>query len=51
MRELYVEELGAVRGGASSSSSDTTMACCEEGPLGCCDEYDWIWEAVAELLP
>ena len=46
MRELFVEELADVRGGATSAT-DTTMACCEEGPLGCCDEYDWIWD----LLP
>jgi hypothetical protein len=50
MRELFVEELADVRGGATSAM-DTTTACCEEGPLGCCDRYDWIFEAIEDLLP
>ncbi|MDQ3915550.1 MAG: hypothetical protein M3323_09535 [Actinomycetota bacterium] len=39
MRELFVEELAAVTGGAPGPCPDchTTMACCEEGPFdGCC---------------
>ena len=50
MRQLFVEELASVRGGAASAM-DTTHACCAEGPLGCCDRYDWIYEAIDELLP
>ena len=50
MRELFVDELLTVRGGAASGM-DTTHACCEEGPLGCCDRYDWIFEAIEELIP
>lgn len=43
MRELFVEELAEVRGGAGGDLCEklgfgcaTTMACCEEGPDGCC---------------
>ncbi|HEX2296542.1 MAG TPA: hypothetical protein VHN37_14705 [Actinomycetota bacterium] len=36
MRELFIDELVAVQGGASSDGPYTTMACCEEGPFGCC---------------
>ncbi|MDQ3953147.1 MAG: hypothetical protein M3279_09340 [Actinomycetota bacterium] len=37
MRELFVEDLTAVQGGATTSGPYTTMACCEEGPFGCCE--------------
>jgi len=38
IRELFIEELAEVQGGATSSEPGlTTMACCEEGPFGCCD--------------
>ncbi|HEX2056901.1 MAG TPA: hypothetical protein VHI71_00890 [Actinomycetota bacterium] len=51
MRELFIEELEAVvGGGAGSDVSDhvnTTTACCEEGPFGCC----WWGEAIRELIP
>jgi len=40
MRELFMEELADVAGGAPAPCPDcwqTTMACCEEGPFdGCC---------------
>lgn len=43
IRELFVEELAEIRGGATvdggtetTSCCVTTMACCEEGPDGCC---------------
>lgn len=41
IRELFVEELAEVRGGAAGGIPGrpdfvTTMACCEEGPFGCC---------------
>lgn len=41
IRELFVEELAEVRGGESGLLDKigccyTTMACCEEGPDGCC---------------
>lgn len=40
MRELFVDELTAVSGGAPCPSCETTMACCEEGPWdGCCNWY------------
>lgn len=46
MRELFVQELESVVGGqplpAVSDHIQTTMACCEEGPFGCC----WWWTAV-----
>ena len=46
MRELFVEELESVSGG-QPHLFDTTMACCEEGPLsGCC----WWWDAVERLI-
>ncbi|HEX2056899.1 MAG TPA: hypothetical protein VHI71_00880 [Actinomycetota bacterium] len=35
MRDLFIEELTTVQGGASAGPY-TTMACCEEGPFGCC---------------
>ncbi len=41
IRELFVEELAEVRGGARGGIPGkpdvvTTLACCEEGPFGCC---------------
>ena len=43
IRELFVEELAEVTGGAPGGvpgkpPTATTMACCEEGPFGCCGE-------------
>ncbi|HEX2296545.1 MAG TPA: hypothetical protein VHN37_14720 [Actinomycetota bacterium] len=43
VRELFVDELAEVRGGAKGGvpgkpDTVTTMACCEEGPFGCCGE-------------
>jgi hypothetical protein len=42
MRELFIEELaevtGGARGGVPGSPQPTTQACCEEGPFGCCGE-------------
>lgn len=47
MRELFVEELAAVTGGAGRDEPMTTMACCEEGPFdGCC----WYGEAIEDLI-
>jgi hypothetical protein len=41
IRELFIEDLAKVQGGAPASSPGyTTMACCEEGPFGCCDLID-----------
>ncbi|HYI44739.1 MAG TPA: hypothetical protein VE174_04665 [Actinomycetota bacterium] len=40
IRELFIEELANIQGGSAAASSDggnTTMACCEEGPFGCCE--------------
>lgn len=39
IRELFIEELASIQGGSlmlSESGGNTTMACCEEGPFGCC---------------
>lgn len=41
MQELFIEELAEVRGGAKGGVpgkpvTATTLACCEEGPFGCC---------------
>lgn len=41
VRELFVEELSEIRGGAPGGipgkpGTATTLACCEEGPFGCC---------------
>lgn len=41
IRELFVEELSEIRGGAPGGipgrpGTATTLACCEEGPFGCC---------------
>ncbi len=47
-RELFIEELAEVHGGGPDplqalrdklGCCETTMACCEEGPDGCCNEY------------
>ena len=41
MRELFVEELKKVQGGGKPGRPwppATTLACCEEGPDGCCVE-------------
>lgn len=47
MRELFVEELTQVRGGADPCCKNTTDACCEEGPFdGCCG---W-WDHVEDLI-
>jgi hypothetical protein len=49
MRELFVEELASVVGGQKlpdvNDFVQSTMACCEEGPFGCC----WWWDAVEDL--
>lgn len=38
IRELFIEELAQIQAGSANSSGPyTTMACCEEGPFGCCD--------------
>ena len=37
VRELFIEELAQVQAGAPAGGPYTTMACCEEGPFGCCD--------------
>jgi hypothetical protein len=50
MRELFVEELQAVSGGALGGSVDTTTACCEEGPFGCCGTLDPVRELIEDLL-
>lgn len=44
VRELFIEELAEVHGGGPvedlirelKNGGNTTMACCEEGPDGCC---------------
>jgi len=39
MRELFIDELKNVQGGGKPRPPippATTMACCEEGPGGCC---------------
>jgi hypothetical protein len=41
VRELFIEELADIRGGSTGTNPlrdpcCTTMACCEEGPFGCC---------------
>lgn len=43
VRELFVKELAEVHGGAPGGVPGkpvyaTTLACCEEGPFGCCGE-------------
>jgi hypothetical protein len=39
MRELFIEELANIHAGSVASNDPccTTMACCEEGPFGCCN--------------
>lgn len=49
MRELFIEELDAVRGGGAPGL-DTTTACCEEGPFGCCGTLDPVREILEDLL-
>jgi hypothetical protein len=52
MRELFIEELADVVGGGPGPLPDvsdhvnTTHACCEEGPFGCCG---WI-DPIRDLL-
>lgn len=38
IRELFIEELAEVQAGAALTGDpwNTTDACCEEGPFGCC---------------
>lgn len=43
MRELFIEELAQVHGGSDpiddlkeALNTNTSMACCEEGPHTCC---------------
>jgi hypothetical protein len=37
IRELFIEELAEVHaGGPPGGGGYSTMACCEEGPFGCC---------------
>ena len=44
IQELFIEDLADVRGGAPGGvpgkpgGGATTLACCEEGPFGCCGE-------------
>jgi hypothetical protein len=42
VRELFIEELAEIHAGAPSGGDPccTTMACCEEGPFGCCHIID-----------
>lgn len=53
MRELFIEELDTVVGGGRpinvpdlNDYIQTTMACCEEGPFGCCGHLDPIRELI-----
>ena len=51
IRELFIEELAEVHGGAGGpveelireikegGGQNTTMACCEEGPDNCCSPW------------
>lgn len=48
IRELFIEELEQVQGGGpieelirqiKDGGENTTMACCEEGPDGCCSPW------------
>ena len=39
VRELFVDELATVTGGKDCPDCHSTMACCEEGPDGCCNWY------------
>lgn len=52
IRELFIEELAGVQGGAHIQGLDnTTMACCEEGPIGCCeqDPVEWVEDIVDRI--
>ena len=42
IRELFIEELADIHAGSVASNDPccTTMACCEEGPFGCCHIID-----------
>ena len=44
MRELFVEELESVHGGQPLPDPNdyiqSTMACCEESPFGCCSWWN-----------
>lgn len=52
MRELFVEELAQVSGGASCPvNCVTTDGCCEEGPFELCCTVREIREVVERLLP
>lgn len=51
MRELFIEELHTVVGGGNplpdiNDHIQTTHACCEEGPFGCCGWTDPIRELI-----
>ena len=49
MRDLFIEELEGVVGGGPGPLPDlveTTMACCEEGPSGCC----WYGDLIEDLI-
>ena len=56
MRDLFVEELQDVVGGQKLELPNihdhiqTTHACCEEGPFGCCGWTDTIVDAVRDLI-
>lgn len=48
VRELFIEELAQVHAGAVQSEPGyTTMACCEEGPFGCCH----ILPDIGDIVP
>ena len=53
IRELFIEELGRIQGGASTGEfgNTTTMACCEEGPIGCCDQgpVEWVENIIERI--
>jgi hypothetical protein len=43
IRELFIEELAEIHAGAwPPGGGNTTYACCEEGPFGCCGILDPI---------
>ncbi|MDQ3953148.1 MAG: hypothetical protein M3279_09345 [Actinomycetota bacterium] len=50
MRELFIEELEDVVGGQKLPNLgdyvQSTMACCEEGPFGCC----WYGELIQSVI-
>ena len=48
IRELFIEELAEIHAGAlQSNGPNTTMACCEEGPFGCCH----ILPDIGDIVP